>query len=154
MVYGALLTEVGHGLEGDHRDARAVDDLDVRGNAIVAHQRRELEQRPLLRLRVVVLWRHRHHHVRVSAHGLSRCQHERMNSGDAPIGEIQVLGDAPERVDGALGEAARDEARDLGYHHRARMRLFWAGGDIVEEGDDLVVQPTTSFVSRTIAEIR
>ena len=69
---------------------------------------------------------------------------------NAPIGEIQVLRDAPESVDGTLGEAARDEVGDLSNNHRARMGLFWAGGDIVEEGNDLVVQPTTSFVSRTI----
>ena len=46
---------------------------------------------------------------------------------NAPIREVQVLRDATERVDGTLGEAARDEARDLGYNHRARMCLFWAG---------------------------
>ena len=82
------LTEVGQGLEGDDGDAGAVDDLDVRGDVVMAHERRELEQRPLLRLRVVVLWRHRYHHVRVPAHVSSCCQHERMNSGNAPIWEI------------------------------------------------------------------
>ena len=90
---GARLTEVGQGLEGDDGDARAVDDLDVRGDVVMAHERRELEQRPLLRFWVIVRLRHRYHHVRVPICAplqpprTIKIRKAKME-GDAPVGEV------------------------------------------------------------------
>ena len=81
------LTELRHGLEGDDGHARTVDDLHMRRDAGGAHQRRHLEEGPLLRV-VVVQLRGVDDEVRVAAFAIRSTARVSASEGDKGTAQL------------------------------------------------------------------